>query len=278
MERPNRCFIRQEWFEAVSFLPPEDRCAFYETLLSFVYYGKPRDPMSPAVRGMFEMCKQTLQKDCQSYTQKVLANRQNGSAGGRPRADITQENPPKPTQTQAGTTYTITKLIQNNLCTSGISERKRDVLILIELFACGCSLPTHEAAKMIDYYNARGWVDKGGNPIVDVCALARVWKPENKSTYFANVRKKWATFLRSIGDNMPDILVSDFSRMERKTIDNKSAAVIYCTSEAFIDELETNHLDALKLALKTWGVETIHYKIESPLNAKENTLQPYNAV
>lgn len=278
MERPNRCYIRQEWFEAVSFLSPGDRCEFYEALMSFVYYGRQRDTLSPVVRGLLEMAKPTLSKDIQSYSQKVVANRQNGALGGRPRGDITQENPKEPNPTQRGTNTLIHKLIQKTVSTEPISERKRDILILIELFACGYYDPEQEARKMIDYYSARGWVDKGGNPIVDVAALARVWKGEGKSKYFANVRKKWAAFCKSLGESFEDVLVTAFSRMERKEIGGNPCAVIYCTDKELMNVLESNHLEALRAAMLSWSVQGINYVIQSPERAKEEVLQPFEAV
>lgn len=278
MEKPSRCYIRQEWFEAVSFLPPEDRCAFYEALMSFVYYGTQRDTLPPSVRGMLEICKPTLLKDIQSYSQKVVANRQNGSAGGRPRGDITQNNPTQPTKTEKVYNIHIQKQLQNTISYPEIDEEQRQRLILIELFMLGVANPLQEAQKMCDYYGARGWVDKGGNPIVDVCKQARVWKVDNKSSYFANVRKKWGIFCKSIGSDLDNVLITDFSRMAREKEDGKTMAVIYCTSKNFVATLEEKHLNALKMAVKSWAVDGIIYKIETPENAKKEVLEPFIAV
>ena len=278
MERPNRCFIRQEWFEAVSFLPAEERCAFYEALLAFVYYGTQKDTLPPSVRGMLEMAKPTLTKDIQSYTQKVVTNRQNGSLGGRPRLDITQTNPTQPTKTEKPLHKLIQKQIQDTFSCGEVNDGDRERLILIELFACGCFSPLEEAAKMVDYYKARGWVAGDGNAIIDVSALARVWKCENKSKYFANVRKKWALFLKGLGRDFSDILVRDFVRMERKKEDTGDTCIIYCLSEEFIRELEEKHLQPLRVAAKAWGVSGISYRIVSPLAARDELTQPFTAV
>lgn len=275
MEKPNRCYIRQEWFEAVSFLPPEDRCAFYEALMSFVYYGTQRDTLPPSVRGMLEMAKPTLQKDMLSYNQKLITNRQNGSNGGRPRGDITQKNPEEPKKTQKTHIYNIHKHIQESLTTlstyEDAGERKKD--ILIELFARGCGQPLAEANKMCDYYDARGWVDKGGNPIKDVAALARVWKCESTSTYFANVRKKWVRFCKSIRHILTDEIVTDFVRMEKKNIDGKDTCIIYCTSETFVQSLEKNAIEALRASLTVWGCKSITYRLQTPEIAKKSLLE-----
>jgi len=199
----------------------------------------------------------------QKYTQKVLTNRQNGRSGGRPRGGITQNNPTKPNQTQTNPNI---HLHNKNIIISPqtpLNGAEREKIVLIELFASGVANVLEEGKKMCDYYDARGWVDKGGNAIVDVGALARVWKPVEKSVYYANVRKKWAEFCRSCRDIFDPVMITDFLRMDRKTIDNKPMAVIYCKTQAFREYIETNCLNTLRVAIKAWQVQGIIYTIES---------------
>lgn len=258
MDRPNRCYIRQEWFEAASYLPLDERCLFYEALLSYVYYGKLPGSVPPSIRGMVEMCRATLDNDCSRYNQKCVTNRQNGAAGGRPRRGLTQKNPTEPNQTQKGIHIhnTITNTISTHLSLP-IGQKERDFSILLEFFERGCVSPTSEREKMINYYTARGWVDKGGNKIVDAGALARVWKCEDISVYSRNVRKKWASFARTLTHCADDILLTDFDRLEIK----EEQMYIFCRSEEFVRNIEETHTDALRATAKAWRVKNISYRI-----------------
>lgn len=266
MERPNRCFIRQEWFEAVSYMSPEQRCAFYEGLMSFVYYGSQKDTQDPAVKAVLEMCKPQLLKDIGAFEQKVIVNRQNGSSGGRPREGITQKNPNKPNLTQK--THYIQLHIQdekdsNKSFSTAVGREKK---ILVELFARGVNLPLEETKRLCDYYDARGWVDKGGNPIVDVAALARVWKVQDASVYWANVRQKWAVFCRSLPDDMPASVITQFTRLEIRELEGQKRAIIYAKSRDLADTIEANYIPYLRAAVQLWKAKSVEYKIDMSNN------------
>lgn len=257
MERPTRCYIRQEWYEAASYLPIDERCLFYECLLSYAYYGKVKDTVPPQIRGMFEMCRTSIDNDCARYTSKVVANRQNGSAGGRPQRGITQKNPTEPNETQKGIQLHIHNTITDYLSTIG--EKERDFLILLELFGRGCAAPIEERNKLVDYYTARGWVDKGGNKIKDPGALARVWKCDNTSVYYKNIRKKWVEFCKTVAHQGEDIIITDFVRMEQK----EQQLYIFCKSEKLPKKLEEGYLQPLQAMVRVWKAKTITYKIQS---------------
>lgn len=262
MERPNKCYIRQEWFEAVSWMSKEERCTFYEALMSFVYYGEPRDTPPPSVRGVYEMAKPTLQNDILKYGATCVKNRQNGSNGGRKPRGLTQKNPTEPTETQTPPNIHIqlqeTKNYTNSLFPK--EEMEREKVVFIELFSRGAAHPIEETHRLMDYYAARGWVDKGGNPIVDLAAIARVWRMEDFSPYFANVRKKWSEFLRGLPPDMPHGLASDFVRMEIPTNNPKNYAYIYHRGGELPQLIENTYLHQLRAAIILWGVSGVEYR------------------
>lgn len=263
MERPNKCYIRQEWYEAVSFMSKEDRCDFYESLMTFVYYGSQRDTLPPMIKGVFEMAKPYLLKDISSYSQIAVRNRQNGSNGGRPQGGITQKNPEKPKETQKPIYIQTHIQTQKNISTLGDFGEKEKI-ILIEFFLRGNAFPLKETRNLCDYYDARGWVDKGGNPIVDAAAIARVWKcQELCNTYFANIRQKWGQFCKTLPADMPAIIVTDFVRLEIKSQDEQpKTAHIYCKSREFIETIENAYITQLKLAVTAWGAKKVEYHIQ----------------
>lgn len=266
MEKPTKCYIRKEWFEAAQCLSPEDRCEFYEMLMSFIYYGSVKDTPPSQAKGMFEICKTSLENDLQRYGISCLRNRQNGSGGGRPRRDITPKNPLKPTETQK--THNIHIQLNNNSLPLNpplkeITEVQRHSLILYEFFKMGVVSPLMETQRMEDYYTARGWKDKGGNPIIDPAACARVWKATQVSQYSINIRKKWCMFLATLGHPLPEDLITEFIRMEIK----QECAFIFCKSKKLPEIVENTHLSALRAILSAWECKTIQYIITSAENA-----------
>lgn len=232
MEKPKQCYIRQEWFEAISYMPKDLRCDFYEGLLSFVYYGSRGDTLPPEVRGIFNLAKISLEKDIEKYNNKVITNRQNGSIGGRPRRGLTQNNPTEPNGTQQNHNIHIQN-VYNKLSTflPFPEPVERERIVFVELFRRGSLDAISEARKLCNYYDARGWVDKGGNQIVDVAALAKVWKMQDESSYFANVRKKWTDFYTTLPTETPVTMLTEFTRLERKNQAGVITMVIYCTGE-----------------------------------------------
>lgn len=259
MERPTKCYVRREWFEAVSYLSPDLRCEFYEALMSFIYWGSEGDTLSPEIRGIFNLAKISLQNDISQYDRKVIVNRQNGSKNGISQRDITQKDPSRPKATQKKQyTYTYTEKEPLQVSFS-LTKLQREKQILIEMFASGVGEVMAETTKMCDYYDARGWVDKGGNPIVDAAALARVWKKDYTSVYLANTRKKWADFLRSLPDDMPYILVTDFDNMRITEQEGVKIVQLYVYSQEFIDLCENKYFKQLFAQVKMWGAAGVEY-------------------
>lgn len=243
----------------------DQRCQFYESVLAYVYSGSQPGTTDPAVKAAFNMAKGTLDQDLQCYNNTVVKNRQNGSNGGRPRQGITEKNPNEPTQTQKTLSIQLHKQqIKNNVFSlQGGLEREKAVLF--ELFKRGAALPLEEARKLIDYYDARGWVDKGGNPIVNAGAVARVWKFENGSEYFCRIRKRWAAFLESLEGRWEIVQVTHFGRLEiQKTGENEKTAILYYKNDEngslFVESLEKNHIKELTTAVRMWGASGLEYR------------------
>lgn len=275
MERPKRCYIRYEWFEAISYLPAADRCQFYEQCIQYAEGGIISANLTPAVRAAFMMVKPILDVDVRSYGVKVVANRQNGSSGGRPRIDVTQKNPNKPKQTQ--TAQHIHRHIQDEkevLQTSFSLENwgKVEREIFLELWKRGCYNAGAETERLIAYYEARGWVDKGGNHIVKYGALAKVWKvdPASLSPYYERVRKRWCRFIESIDGEWERCLCDDFQRLQIKG----DLLTIFCRSGDFSRLIEDKYLQQLRMFVKVNKIKDVEYvaRDQSAIDSDERNM------
>lgn len=263
MERPKKCYIREEWWSAVSYLPDDKRCAFYEALMAYVYTGTmPSQTTDPAIRGMFNMAKPSLDADMAAYNNKVVTNRQNGSRGGRPQGDLTQKNPKKPTETHNNPNnphIQLHSLVQKKegTHTDILSEDQIKYLCEVKLWLRGANYAAEEITRFWAYWSARGWRDKAGNEIVDRVALAQVWDIKDITPYFVNQRKKWGDFIGLLPVPAKQIVMTDFIRCERKG----DEIILHLLNKEMVDILEGEYFDQLKIWVKAQKCKQVSYSI-----------------
>lgn len=276
MERPKRAYIRQEWYSAViNILDERQRCAFYESIISYCYFGVV-NINDPLVRASFEMIKGYLQADVASYEKVVLRNRSNASKKESVTKKKTQTHPVGPSGTQRTPNNIYIKEDKSKLknlslssSADALAERKRYFLIYKEFFIRGVIKPSIETGKMIDYYSARGWVDKGGNKIIDYSALARIWRVAESSTdvYVSECNKSILPILEHLDNSLLDMvdisLFDHFCRLKTQNTNGMISLVVFVTSSELVNLFENQLFEVLKEFCDKNGVNSITYQIQS---------------
>jgi hypothetical protein len=69
------------------------------------------------------------------------------------------------------------------------SARHTVLLRAVKTEAARFGMPKAEAAKFFHHFNARGWVDRHGNPITNWRSLLRTWKPNGGGVERSTMRK-----------------------------------------------------------------------------------------
>ncbi len=209
--------IRQTWFEsAKNNLKPDERLAFYEACFNYEFYQiePERDCPFTSVLVMFDMVKDSLEKDRQKAEMIAMRNRRNGMLGGRPKGvttsnktqenpDKTQENPDETQKTQAvnlglplhNTTQQNTTEILSLAAKNTEIEKEIIFYISLYFFANGATNAVAEGEKFYNYYQARGWQVGKGIPVSDKIALAKGWTIENQSSELIANRALYVDFI-----------------------------------------------------------------------------------
>lgn len=220
LNQPKRCYIREEWYNAISCNSADDRLEIYEAILQYTYFGQVPKKLSQINKGMFSLIRSAIDFDRAQYDAKCATNRQNGSKGGRPRLDAsradteavretekpkkTDQNPSEPKKPNAPLLqYKTNTTTKQNIPLSVFNgdgellDAEKDKVFL-NFWSHGVVNPELELERMCDYYTARGWVDKGGNPITSPASLANVWKAEDTAKAVVPLRKEFAQLLRKL--------------------------------------------------------------------------------
>jgi len=277
MERPKRAFIRLEWYNAiVEYMTPVQRCEFYEACLTFCYFGERPSFKDAVVKAAYSMVERELQFDCKSYERVVARNRANANSNRAYSEEPTQTEPknPKEPQKEHNIQYTVTsnkKSSKEDFLSFDPGER--DIVfrrVFLELWRRGCFNSEEESNRLIDYYDARGWVDKGGNKIVAVAPLCRVWKldPNACSSYYARVRKSFYEFFcdlpRDVLAGVDITLLRQFSRLQRVKEGPNMILAVYVTGTDFVNLMEEQLIKPFTMWVKSQGYKGVEYRQITP--------------
>lgn len=215
--------FRQSWYEAArDFLNDKERLQFYEMCFNYQFFGTEpqRETInSNAIAAMFAMVKPVLFADREKAIKVVQRNRQNGSRGGRPPKDYTnqqevttsnanletQENPVGFFgKAYTNTIYNIQQTKNNSVCVQKESENFGEIekdthtkfLICLVFFENGSPDCLKEGAKFWNYYAARNWELPNSGPIRNVEAVAKAWRIEGANSDIATQRRQFASLVR----------------------------------------------------------------------------------
>lgn len=219
--------FRQSWYEAaVKNMKPMERLMFYETCFDYEFSIKePDNEQLPAIVSiMFDMVRDTIDRDREKAMNRVRAAQLNGMLGGRPTSNNRNNNTTEPNNNPAepnnNPTVKLGSALHNNITQQitdylyrSLNRSKIDIELLfyctLFFFEQGAVNAIEEGEKFFAYYQARGWKTNSGVKVADKYALAKGWKIENKSIEAVQRRKYYCNLISSL--KVADLsLIEDF--------------------------------------------------------------------
>lgn len=272
-ENKTCAFFRRQWWDtAKAHLNDSERLTLYEAVFAFQFDGEvSTETLPPMVAMLFDLIRPTLAADREKMQRRAETARANGMAGGRPRVVSIDQNVTKPSGLNenpvgffglANTMSNMQDTIANsNLCVQATEinkDRHTKFLVCIEFFLMGVADPVEEGQLFWNYYDARGWVAGDGQPIKNVLALAKAWRPKNLLVATAKKRLPFRSLFKLV--EMPDF--SLFERLLSCEVDRSTSTVfLFVKTKADVEYLETRYLDLFGRWVKTcdgrdekWGL------------------------
>lgn len=168
-------FARSWWTAAKEELSSEDRLQFYEAVMQYAFDDAAAAELSAPVRAMFAMVKPFLDDDKVKYQERVLRNRENAQGRKRVAPSGSQSLPVATNNNTNSSTNTNTNT-NNNTNTISLDVQREKWIIFGYFWATGSKALGQELAAFWDYYDALGWKNNKGAPIVNKLAAARMWR------------------------------------------------------------------------------------------------------
>ena len=100
------------------------------------------------------------------------------------------------------------KVNKENISLSFAHARDTHRLFEIFFFDLNAADPAAEVKRFIDHYTARGWKLGDGNPVADIFATAKLWKPEKPVKRYPQTFLRWYRRLYDECGAKPDLITA----------------------------------------------------------------------
>lgn len=177
LKRPNAALINRDWFAAASDVLSRSDLA--EVVLRSVEYvfgidGQPKAGAQVAL--VFAMVRPSLDSDIVKYAERCERNQRNAAAGRQRVAASGSESQRVAANTTTTTTPTTTSTSTSTPSLSPMEADERDRWIVFGYFwYSGSKAIKQELDAFWNYYDALGWKNNKGAPIVKRLSCARQW-------------------------------------------------------------------------------------------------------
>lgn len=192
-KRPNAALVNREWFEsAKSVLNRGQIKSVVCAAVEYVLYGSVDDTLDEMERIVFAMVKPALDSDIVKYAERCERNQRNARSQS-------QRVAPSGTQSQRvgaiTTTTTTTTPTTTTTTTPSISPEERENIekwiIFGYFWSTGSRAIKEEAQAFWSYYEALGWKNNKGAPIVSKLAAARMWRRQFETGAVPDGAAEW---------------------------------------------------------------------------------------
>ena len=239
---------------------PAVRCSLYEALFELYYTGEPVRLSDPVAHAVYTMCKPFIVEDVAKYERRCERNRENAAK----KASGTQSLPVAPSGSNSNSiSNSISKSISNsNISVSEVTktERQRFDIFAIMFFHNAANV-SEEVQRFLDNYEARGWKNSQGVPVVNPIPAARQWDIKNQRRP-EPLRTAYAEAFKS--SPMADVRI--WTALQSIRVQNEALLLCYRADEAFIEELERRCAKQLGALMKSTGTSSVQWMYQSKSN------------
>ena len=239
---------------------PAVRCRLYEALFDLYYTGEPVRLSDPVANAVYTMCKPVITEDVAKYERRCERNRENAAK----RAVAPSGSQSLPVAPSGSNSISNSISISNSTSNSNISvsevtktERQRFDIFAI-MFWHDAANVSEEVHRFMDNYEARGWKNSQGVPIVNPLPAARQWDIKNKRRP-EPLRTAYAEAFKS--SPMADVRI--WTALQTIGIKGESLLLFYRADEAFIEELERRCSKQLQALMKSTNTTSVQWMFQT---------------
>ena len=239
---------------------PAVRCSLYEALFDLYYTGEPVSLSDPVANAVYTMCKPFIVEDVAKYERRCERNREN-AAKRQVAPSGSQWLPVAPSGSNSISKSSSISI--SNISVSDVTktERQRFDLHAIMFYHDAASV-SEEVQRFLDNYEARGWKNSQGVPVVNPLPAARQWDIKNRRRP-EPLRTAYAEAFKS--SPMADVRI--WTALQSIRVQNEALLLCYRADEAFIEELERRCNRQLQALMKSTGTTSVQWMFQ-PNNSK----------
>lgn len=257
-KRPTAALINKGWYEAAKpLLTNEGLGRVIMAACEYIFTGNDAFLNGPIEKAVFAMIKPALDSDIDKYVERCARNAANARGGWQRVAASGSDSVPVAanTTTTSTTKTTTTSTRDKSLSIDEVRERER-FIIYGHFWSTGSKAVAQESNAFWDYYEALGWKNNKGAPIVNKLACARQWHPQFETGTAPDGAPVWFRVCRECP--VPDINVfRAYAGAERTT-----AGVVVrlrCTAQ-FLADLKNTMPELEKALQRAWKAPQIDFE------------------
>ena len=250
-------FIRKEWYDAASsILSSDERLELYDLICGYSFQGSTPAIKHGKVAALWALIRPALDQDAEKYEAKCERNRKNASRSqSLPVAASGSQSLPVAANTN---TNTNTNTKSTTLSQGSAGEKERDFFDCMGIILSrGATEPAAECKRMWDYYNALGWKNNKGAPIVSKNSAAAMWRMQCDTVADVSMSRLWWTIFKG-AEEAPLILWENYRGMKK---DGDTLHIYAANDRSLFDLVENHHQKRLALLMDKTGVEHIVWHI-----------------
>lgn len=207
IKRPNAALINREWFEsAKSVLTTDELGKVLVAACNYVILGKLEPKLGGAAGVVFAMIIPALDSDITRYMERCARNAANAKSQ-RQRVGASGSNSQR-VEANTTTTPTPTTTTTPSISSVEVDPKKIEIekwLIYGYFWSTGSKAVLQEYNAFWNYYEALGWKNNKGAPIISKSACARQWRRQFETGDVPNGAGAWFNAVKECP--VPDVNV-----------------------------------------------------------------------
>lgn len=241
---------------------PAVRCSLYEAIFDLYYTGEKVRLSDPVANAVYTMCAPFITEDVAKYERRCERNREN--AAKRASAPSGSQWLPVGPSGSNSNSNSIINSTSNSTSNSNISiseapktERQRFDIFAIMFYHDAANV-SEEVQRFLDNYEARGWKNSQGVPVVNPLPAARQWDIKNRRRP-EPLRTAYAEAFKS--SPMADVRI--WTALQSIRVQGEALLLCYRADEAFIEELERRCAKQLEALMKNTGTSSVQWMFQT---------------